>query len=42
VRDLTERQDRERRLTELQSELLHVARLSELGQMVSALAHEVN
>lgn len=42
VRDLTERQDRDRRLAELQSELLHVARLSELGQMVSALAHEVN
>jgi two-component system, LuxR family, sensor kinase FixL len=42
VRDLTERQERDRRLAELQSELLHVARLSELGQMVSALAHEVN
>ncbi len=42
VRDLTERQDRERRLAELQAELLHVSRLSELGQMVSALAHEVN
>jgi len=42
VRDLTERQQRERRLGELQSELVHVSRLSELGQMVSALAHEVN
>jgi two-component system sensor kinase FixL len=42
VRDLTDRQDRERRLAELQSELIHVSRLSELGQMVSALAHEVN
>ena len=42
VRDLTERQDRERRLSELQSELIHVSRLNELGQMVSALAHEVN
>ncbi len=42
VRDLTERQDHERRLAELQSELIHVSRLSELGQMVSALAHEVN
>jgi two-component system sensor kinase FixL len=41
VRDLTERRDRERRLNELQSELVHVARLSELGQMVSTLAHEV-
>jgi two-component system sensor kinase FixL len=42
IRDLTERQDRERRLQELQSELIHVSRLTELGQMVAALAHEVN
>ncbi len=42
IRDLTERQDRERRLHELQSELIHVSRLNELGQLVSALAHEVN
>jgi two-component system sensor kinase FixL len=41
VRDLTDRQARERRLSELQSELIHITRLSELGQMVSALAHEV-
>jgi signal transduction histidine kinase len=38
----SERQERERRLGELRSELIHVSRLSELGQMVSALAHEVN
>lgn len=37
-----ERHDRERELRELQAELIHVSRLSELGQMVSALAHEVN
>lgn len=42
IRDLTERQDRERRLSELQTELIHISRLNELGQMVSALAHEVN
>ncbi len=42
VRDLTERQESERRLHELQGELLHASRLSELGQMASALAHEVN
>jgi two-component system sensor kinase FixL len=42
VRDLTERQERERRFHEVQSELIHLARLSEMGQMVSALAHEVN
>ncbi len=41
VRDLTERRARERRLSELQSELVHVSRLNELGQMASALAHEV-
>lgn len=42
VRDLTERENRDRRLAELQAELMHVARVGELGQMVSALAHEVN
>ena len=42
VRDLTERVDRERRLSELQAELIHVSRLNELGHLVSALAHEVN
>jgi two-component system sensor kinase FixL len=42
VRDLTEREDADRRLQELQSELLHVARLSDMGQMASALAHELN
>jgi two-component system sensor kinase FixL len=42
IRDLTERQECEQRLGELQSQLVHVSRLTELGQMVSALAHEVN
>jgi two-component system, LuxR family, sensor kinase FixL len=42
VRDLTDREERDRRVTELQAELMHAARVSELGQMVSALAHEVN
>ncbi len=37
-----ERDVRDRQLHELQSELIHVSRLTELGQMVSALAHEVN
>ena len=31
VRDLTERQQRERRLSELQAELIHVSRLSDPG-----------
>lgn len=42
VRDLTERRDRERRLQELQSELVHVARLTSMGEMASSLAHELN
>jgi signal transduction histidine kinase len=37
-----ERNDRDRQLQEVQSELIHISRLTELGQMVSALAHEVN
>ena len=42
VRDLTERQESDRRLHEAQAELLHISRLSEMGQMASALAHELN
>lgn len=42
VRDLTARQEHERRMAELQAEVIHMSRLSELGHMVSAIAHEVN
>ena len=42
VRDLTRRQDSERLLHEVQSELLHISRLSTMGEMASALAHELN
>lgn len=42
IRDLTERKQAERRVSELQAELLHVSRLSAMGQMASALAHELN
>jgi two-component system sensor kinase FixL len=42
IRDITERQGTERRLQEIQSELLHSSRLSTMGQMASALAHELN
>lgn len=42
VRDLSERQATERRLQDLQSELVHVSRLTSLGEMASALAHELN
>jgi two-component system sensor kinase FixL len=42
IRDITRRQETERRLDELQSEMTHVSRLSEMGQMGSTLAHELN
>jgi two-component system, LuxR family, sensor kinase FixL len=42
VRDLTERQDTESRLQELQSELVHISRLTAMGEMASTLAHELN
>lgn len=42
VRDLSERQETERRLQDLQSELVHVSRLTAMGEMASALAHELN
>jgi two-component system sensor kinase FixL len=42
VRDLTERQQTEHRMQELQTELVHVSRLTALGEMASALAHEIN
>jgi two-component system sensor kinase FixL len=42
IRDITERQGAEQRLQDLQAELLHVSRLSAMGQMASALAHELN
>jgi two-component system sensor kinase FixL len=42
VRDLTEQQQTQARLQELQSELVHVARLSAMGEMASDLAHELN
>ncbi len=42
VRDVTQRQRAEQRVLELQAELLHVSRLSAMGEMASALAHELN
>ena len=42
IRDLTERQQTEARLQELQAELVHVSRLTAMGEMASALAHELN
>jgi two-component system sensor kinase FixL len=42
IRDLTERQSTEARLQELQSELVHISRLTAMGEMASTLAHELN
>ena len=42
IRDLTERQKTDTRLQELQSELVHISRLTAMGEMASTLAHELN
>ncbi|RWP16331.1 MAG: PAS domain-containing sensor histidine kinase [Mesorhizobium sp.] len=42
IRDLTEREESAARLQEIQGELARLARLNELGEMASTLAHELN
>ena len=42
IRDITAERHSQSRIQELQSELAHVARLSTMGQMASAIAHELN
>lgn len=42
IRDLTERQRTQKRLEELQEELIHVARIGAMGTMASTIAHELN
>jgi two-component system sensor kinase FixL len=42
VRDITAERRNQSRIVELQAELVHVARLSTMGQMASAIAHELN
>ena len=42
VRDITADRRSQSRIVELQAELVHVARLSTMGQMASAIAHELN
>ncbi|WP_342363279.1 MASE4 domain-containing protein [Terrarubrum flagellatum] len=37
-----ENRERERRLVEMRATLSHISRLSEIGQMASALVHEIN
>jgi two-component system, LuxR family, sensor kinase FixL len=42
IRDLTERQQTEEQLQELQTELARLSRLTAMGEMASTLAHEIN
>lgn len=42
IRDISVRQETERRLHEVQADLIHVSRLSAMGELASALAHELN
>ena len=42
IRDLTEQQQTQTQLQSLQSELIHMSRLTAMGEMASALAHELN
>ena len=42
IRDLSERQVTEARLQDLQAELVHMSRLTAMGEMASTLAHELN
>lgn len=42
IRDLTQKQATEDQMRSLQSELIHVSRISAMGTMASTLAHELN
>jgi two-component system sensor kinase FixL len=42
IRDLTEREESATRLQEIQGQLARLARLNEMGEMASTLAHELN
>jgi len=42
IRDLTERQQAEHQLKELETELARLSRLTAMGEMASTLAHEIN
>jgi two-component system sensor kinase FixL len=42
IRDLRSRKEAERRVNELQADLVHIARVSAMDEMGAALAHELN
>src|SRR3569623_1939813 len=42
IRDLTERQDYEKRLHTVQAELAHVSRVTAMGTLATSIAHELN
>lgn len=42
IHDLTQRRQADMRLRDIQTELAHVGRLSEMGTLASSLAHELN
>ena len=42
IRDMSENHRLEREVREMQSELAHATRLSELGEMAAGIAHEIN
>ena len=42
IRDLTERQQTELRLHDLQSQLAHVSRITAMGTLATSIAHELN
>ena len=42
IEDISARVEAEQRVEQLQNELIHVARLSAMGELASALAHELN
>lgn len=42
ITDISERQAQDRKIQELQLEMLHVSRLTDMGQVAAGLAHELN
>src|SRR3546814_18055885 len=42
IRDITERHEAKSRERELTAELVHISRLSAMGELASSLAHELN